>query len=156
METITFTTMTREEFDSYIKFSWANYIEQEIIGGSSNEEAENQAKRAELDLIPNGFETDNNYFYNIKKNGKTVGYLWLWFNVKNNNLFIPEVYIKETYRGKGIGKSAMSFSEKKAIELNAKKLKLHVFGHNTNAQNLYKKMGFKPTNVMMEKLLISK
>ena len=148
--------MTKEEFDSYIDFSWANYIEQQIIAGLSKEEAESQAKRAEMDLIPNGFQTDNNYFFNIENNNKIVGYLWLWFNIKTQTLFLPEVYIKETYRGKGIGGSAMNFSEKKAIELNAKKLKLHVFGHNTNALNLYNKIGFKPTNIMMEKVLKSK
>jgi len=153
MKEITFHPMTQKEFNKYIKFSWANYIEQQIIAGLSKEEAKLQANRAEMDLIPNGFSTENNYFYNIKKNGKLLGYLWLWFNSENHNLFLPEVYIKETYRGKGIGELAMKFYEEKAKELNAKKLKLHVFGHNTNAQGLYKKLGFTPTNIVMEKVV---
>lgn len=156
MNQITFTLMTQEEFESYIEFSWANYIEQQLISGLSKEEAKAQAKRAEMDLIPKGFETENNYFYNIEKNKKTVGYLWLWFNVKNKNLFLPEIYIKESYRGQGIGESAINFFEKKAKELEAKKLKLHVFGHNKNAQAFYNKLGFKPTNITMEKILNSK
>ena len=132
--------MTEEEFNVYIEFSWVNYIEQQTIAGLSMKEAKAQAKRAEKDLIPNGFKTENNYFYNIKKDGEIAGYLWLWHNLNNQNLFIPEVYIKEAFRGKGIGETAMKFSEKKAIQLGANNLKLHVFGHNTNAQNLYKKL----------------
>ena len=37
-------------YDKYIKFSWANYIEQQIIAGLSKEEAKLQANRAEMDL----------------------------------------------------------------------------------------------------------
>ena len=101
---ITFSPMTKEEFDVYIAFSWTNYIEQQIIAGLSSEEAKGQAKRAENDLIPNGFETENNFFYNIITSGEIVGYIWLWYNVKNQNLFLPEVYIKDAFRGKGNGK----------------------------------------------------
>ena len=118
MKDITFNPMTQGEYNEYIEFSFAIYIEQQIIAGLSKEEAEVQAKRAETDLIPNGFKTEHNYFYNIKQKEETVGYLWMWHNVKNECLFLPEIYIKEAFRGKGIGEKSMEFYEEKVLEKN--------------------------------------
>lgn len=153
MKQITFAPMTSEEYDNYFEFTWANYAEEQIIAGLSKEEAKVNIERTIKELIPDGFKTKHNFFYNIKKEEKTVGYIWIWHNVKNHILFLPEIYIMEADRGRGIGEIAIKFFENKAIELKVQKLKLHVFGHNTNAQNFYKKLGFRPTNVVMEKVL---
>ena len=41
--------------------------------------------------------------------------------------------------------------EDKAKELKCDKISLHVFAHNNQAISLYKKMGYKITNLMMSK-----
>ena len=49
------------------------------------------------------------------------------------------------------GIQTMKKLEEKAKELKCNKISLHVFAHNNLAISLYKKMGYKITNLMMSK-----
>jgi len=51
--------------------------------------------------------------------------------------FVDELFIKETARGKGIGKEAIQFIQKEVPKLSLKLLYLEVEPHNENAQKLY-------------------
>ena len=65
--------------------------------------------------------------------------------------FIFNFVIDETFRGKGFGKQALFAMEGKLKSMNVESVALHVFGDNTAAQELYKKMGFKITGMNMMK-----
>ncbi len=56
--------------------------------------------------------------------------------------FIDELYIKESFRGKGIGKFSIGFLKAEAAKLSLKLLYLEVEHHNSNAQKLYIAAGF--------------
>jgi GNAT superfamily N-acetyltransferase len=56
--------------------------------------------------------------------------------------FIDELYIREKFRGKGIGKASVEFLKSGAAELSLKLLYLEVEHHNSNAQKLYLSAGF--------------
>ena len=153
MDKIEIVQMTKTEFDNYINSCWSNYIKEHTISGLSISEAKAQVEKAEKELIPNGFKTKDNFFWTIKKDNKNIGSIWLWLNSKSKALYLSDIFIQEEYRNQGIGKFAMNFIEKKAVELKVLKIKLHVFGHNQTAHNLYQQVGFKATNIVREKSL---
>lgn len=72
---------------------------------------------------------------------KIVGYVILTyifsFEYKGRIAFLDELYIKEAYRGKGIGKQTIDFIKEQAFNQNIKLIYLEVENHNQNAQKLY-------------------
>jgi ribosomal protein S18 acetylase RimI-like enzyme len=70
-----------------------------------------------------------------------VGYVILTyafsFEYKGRIAFLDELYIKENYRGKGIGKQTIDFIKEQASNKNIKLIYLEVENHNQNAQKLY-------------------
>ena len=79
-------------------------------------------------------------YYIIKHQNSAVGYLS--FYKKEDSLFLSKLYVLGTERGKGIGKAAMSFLEKKRVEIACKSISLTVNKYNTNSIKAYEKMGF--------------
>jgi ribosomal protein S18 acetylase RimI-like enzyme len=79
--------------------------------------------------------------YLILNNEIIVGYAILTFvfsfEYKGKIAFFDELYIKESYRGKGIGQEAVSFIQIEALKFKLKLLYLEVEEHNVKAQKLY-------------------
>ena len=77
----------------------------------------------------------------IYKNDQLVGYVILTFvfsfEYKGRIAFLDELYIKETFRGKGIGKQTIDFIKEQASNQNVKLIYLEVENHNEKAQKLY-------------------
>jgi ribosomal protein S18 acetylase RimI-like enzyme len=57
--------------------------------------------------------------------------------------FIDEFYVRESCRGKGIGRSSLSFIEKLCRERTIKVIRLEVARENVRAQDLYRRVGFR-------------
>jgi ribosomal protein S18 acetylase RimI-like enzyme len=83
-------------------------------------------------FLPNSI----NDYKNIVIDGKINGCLLL--TNKDNNLLLDEIYIEKKYQGKGIGTDII-----KSILKEHNEVYLYVYKKNTNAINLYKKLGFK-------------
>lgn len=79
-----------------------------------------------------------------------VGYVILTivfsFEYKGRIAFLDELFLKETSRGKGIGKNVIDFIKKQTADLNVKLIYLEVENHNQNAQKLYLGNGFETHN----------
>lgn len=94
------------------------------------------------------------YTYILEAEGKKIG----TFNIRK---LISDaggqfgIIIDHKSQGKGYGEEAMKLLEKEAKKLGIKKLRLGVFPANKKAINLYKKIGYKKTDVIinMEKLI---
>ncbi len=56
--------------------------------------------------------------------------------------FVDEIYIREAYRGQGLGNRALQFLETECRALGVQALHLEVERANTNAQEVYRKNGF--------------
>jgi ribosomal protein S18 acetylase RimI-like enzyme len=82
----------------------------------------------------------------ISVDNELVGYLVLTLGYSieygGRDAFIDEVYIRAEYRGCGIGSQALSFAEEECRALGVRALHLEVERENTNAQRLYRKVGF--------------
>jgi len=80
-------------------------------------------------------------YYIIKYNKISVGYLS--FNTEQNVIFLSKIYVLHNFRGKKIGKTAMSFVENMAKKLGLSKIQLGVNKYNVNTIQAYEKLGFK-------------
>ena len=78
---------------------------------------------------------------NEGRTSELVGYVILTyvfsFEYKGKIAFLDELYIKENFRGKGIGKQTIDFIKEQASNQNVKLIYLEVENHNQNAQKLY-------------------
>jgi ribosomal protein S18 acetylase RimI-like enzyme len=82
----------------------------------------------------------------IQTDGNPAGYivLTLGFSLEfhGRDAFIDEIYIRAQHRGRGIGRKAIEFVEGACRSLGVRALHLEVERENTNAQSVYRKVGF--------------
>jgi len=104
-------------------------------------------------LLPNGLQSKDQYIFNIFDGEQNLGILWVEVKMDEPGCpaFIYDFVIDESFRGKGFGKKALLALDEKLKEMGAKSIALHVFGHNTTAFELYRKMGYEVTNINMRK-----
>ena len=96
----------------------------------------------------------------IYSENEIVGYIILTFifsfEYGGKIAFVDELFIKETARGKGIGKEAIQFIQREAPKLSLKLLYLEVEPHNENAQKLYLAHDFELHNRKLMKYKVTK
>lgn len=68
-------------------------------------------------------------------------------------MYIDAVVVREEYRNNGIAKKLMNEVEKRARELEVKRIDLMVWSFNKNAINLYELLKMNEQRVIFEKLL---
>ena len=83
---------------------------------------------------------DGYQYFMVIKDENLVGYVSV--KKQGDSLFLSKIYVSKDFRGQKIGKAAMGFVQKKALEMNCKSTTLGVNKHNTNSIEAYKKMGF--------------
>lgn len=145
--------MNENECNTYVKDKTKRYALTlkentfEII----NDSAFVRAEKAINGYLPNGFNTKNHEFYNVIENEKVVGYVWIKVIDENKSAFLYEIYLEEEFRSKGIGKKVMRELESLLLFRNIAFFKLHVFGNNEHAINLYNNLGFQVAGINMYK-----
>ena len=96
----------------------------------------------------------------IYSESEIVGYIILTFifsfEYGGKIAFLDELFIKETARGKGIGKEAIQFIQREVPKLSLKLLYLEVEPHNENAQKLYLAHDFELHNRKLMKYKVTK
>ena len=96
----------------------------------------------------------------IYSENEIVGYMILTFvfsfEYGGKIAFVDELFIKETARGKGIGKEAIQFIQAEVPKLSLKLLYLEVEPHNENAQKLYLAHDFEFHNRKLMKYKVTK
>lgn len=82
----------------------------------------------------------------IQLGNESIGYIILVFGYSleflGRDAFVDELYIRERYRGQGIGTRALQFVQEVSPSLEIQAIHLEVDRINTAAQGLYRKMGF--------------
>ena len=125
-----------------------------------------------IDNYPMDVEVAKNLFHEFISNenlGKSwliyseneiVGYIILTFifsfEYGGKIAFVDELFIKETARGKGIGKEAIQFIQREVPKLSLNLLYLEVEPHNENAQKLYLAHDFELHNRKLMKYKVTK
>lgn len=78
------------------------------------------------------------------ENGNILGmalYFFAYFTWVGKSLYLDDLYVKEQYRGNGIGKILLRELMKVAVDENCKRVRWQVLDWNINAIELYKKSG---------------
>ncbi len=141
------------------------FLEQEIIGyaedkvKSGNWQAEDALEKSRKEFeryLPDGRHSKDQFVFTIfdDEAQRKLGVLWVQVKMDEprREAFILDFVIDEQFRGKGYGKQALAALDEKLMEMGSESVGLHVFGHNTNAFELYKKMGYEVTNINMRKV----
>ncbi len=149
--------MSENEFNQYLEVAIADYAQEHVKGGRWTADEAPAAAQAEFDhLLPDGLATENHHIYSITAEGESQPVGMLWFAVRNQGgpkAFIYDVQVYESFRRRGYATEAFQVFEDKVRQLGLDTISLHVFGHNHAARDLYKKLGYTETNVMMSKTL---
>lgn len=150
--------MDETTFQFFLSQSTRDYAEDKIKAGAWNPEtALKQSEEEMTRYLPKGLNTEGAYLYSVveEHSGEQAGYIW--FNVTEGRggreAFIYDIYIFEPFQGKGYGKKALLSLDEEARKMKVTKIGLHVFGQNTRAFELYKKMGYQVTDITMSKEL---
>lgn len=149
-------SMTENEYSHWAPRSRQCYAEDKMrANGYTKEEA---TKIAEADfnrLLPDGFESKDNYLFTMKDEDKIIGYLWFMIRgaETNRKAFIADIIVEEEFRGQGYGRKAMKLLEEEVCKLGLKEIGLHVFGFNETAIALYSSLGYQTTDLVMAKKL---
>ncbi len=143
------------EFQIYKENSIKNYAKEKVKSGNwSENESENLSRKSFENILKDGINTKGHTIFSIRDrdNGSSVGILWVeWNNKEFNSTYIWDILIFENYRKLRYGSSALRELEIIAKMKGSKAIVLHVFGHNHIALDMYNKLGFKVTNIIMKK-----
>jgi ribosomal protein S18 acetylase RimI-like enzyme len=147
--------LTQPEYDFWSERSIREYKKEQVRGGLTETEAEEKSQADFKRYLPDGLNSPDQYLFTMKDNNEIIGYIWFCERgpADNRKAYLLDIIIEEQYRGKGYGKKAMLLLEEKVKYLGLKHIGLHVFGHNNRAYELYKKLGYVETNIVMEKVL---
>jgi ribosomal protein S18 acetylase RimI-like enzyme len=148
--------MSESEYQAYSQNAAEEYAREKTAAGNWHpDEALERAKKEFHGLLPKGIKTENHFLFSIVEDihKETVGMIWFMLELNRPIpvAFIYDFIINESFRHHGYGEQALQAAEKKAQELGAKRMELHVFAHNHAAIALYEKDGFHVTNLNMAK-----
>ncbi|QBD80711.1 GNAT family N-acetyltransferase [Ktedonosporobacter rubrisoli] len=154
---VTLQPMTDAEFQHFIEPVIVEYAQGHVEDGQwAEEEALEKARKDTYSLLPAGVATPNHYLFTIVNEAQQkVGILW--FATQDGHgkdtAFVYDVRIDETFRRQGYASQAFREMEHKVRELGYTRISLHVFGKNHAALQMYQKLGYEMSNVMMAKTL---
>ena len=82
----------------------------------------------------------------IEVDGAVAGYMVICFGYSlsfgGRDAFVDEIYLHEPFRGRGLGRDALTFMIKEARRVGVKALHLEVNEQNVRARRLYETLGF--------------
>ena len=147
--------MTQAEYVEWIKQTIPAYAADKVASGQWSEDESLQLSRKNLEeLLPQGLTTPDNFLYTIEDSDSSpVGVLWFAVQTRFNSrvAYVYDVEIWPHQRRKGHAYRAFCALEQEVRRLGLSGIALHVFGHNAEAQSLYAKLGFRPTNINLFK-----
>lgn len=149
--------MTEAEFHSFIEPAIVEYAQGHVEDGQWTEaEAVEKAHQEFQDLLPQGVATPNHYLFTLVNDAQQkVGMLWFAQRESHGQpaAFVYDIRIDEAFRRQGYASQAFRAMESKVRALGWNRISLHVFGNNHAALEMYKKLGYEMTNVVMAKTL---
>ncbi|GCE28905.1 hypothetical protein KDA_43890 [Dictyobacter alpinus] len=152
--------MTEVEFQAYLEPAIRDYA-QDIAANSTimtEEQALELSRQQYGELLPQGVETPKHYLFTIVEAEQQQAVGILWFAIEERPMrtpyaFVYDVRIQDAHQRHGYGSQAFKEMEKKVHELSIKSISLHVFGANSGALEMYKKLGYIITDLHMAKTL---
>jgi GNAT superfamily N-acetyltransferase len=148
--------MSQSDYAAWKAHGIKAYAEDKQQSGYSAKQALKLSKVSYEDGLPQGLQTPNNYIFTILNAAEQpVG--TTWFAIKEHygkkSAFIYDIEINQAVRGQGLGKATMMALEAEVRKHGIDKIGLHVFAFNKTAHALYASLGYKTTDITMEKVV---
>ena len=146
---LTLQPMTAEEYASYKAWVVEDYA-REIASNQriSMEEARASSLRDIERALGQGLATPNHFLYHILRVEGAIetrlGYLWIEVDPQKKRCFIFDIFLQPEFRRQGWGRQVLELLETQMKQQGIRRIGLHVFGNNTIAQDLYRKLGYVP------------
>ena len=149
--------MPPDVWEAWRTASIRSYAEEKVRAGTwPAEGAQGRAADEFASLLPDGQRTAGHEFRSVVNDAsEVIGTVWIAAQreIGAGAAFIYDIVIDPDQRGRGYGRGAMRALEELARSLGYDRIRLHVFGHNEIARNLYSSLGYAETDVLMEKLI---
>jgi ribosomal protein S18 acetylase RimI-like enzyme len=150
--------MTEAEFSAYLESAIPDFARGKVESGQwAPEESLELSRKGYADQLPQGLATPDNYLFTVRDGASPEGIGMLWFAAQQRGVqrvaFVYDVAIYPEYQRMGHARRAFVALEEEARLRGLSGIALHVFGHNTPAQALYRELGFVTTNINMFKQL---
>ena len=148
--------MRDDEFAAWLPLMRDRYADDMVShAGLEPERAATKAAEDVERLFPGGRPSAEQLVFLIEADGEPVGDLWLAErdDTFQRALFVFDIRLDESARGKGYGKAAMLFAEEEARRRGHDRVALNVFGRNEVARSLYRSLGYDENAVSMSKKL---
>ena len=147
--------LSDDELPAWLDESQRFYARDLVVnGGYSEERAQEKSRRDHASLFPDGKRQPRHYVNAVEddETGEPVGRMW--FHHRDDGVvFLYQVELDPSVRGRGLGREAMQLLEARARELGAARIELNVFGGNDVARGLYRSLGYAEQAVQMGKRL---
>lgn len=130
--------LSDEEFVEIARFSFELFVSE--LAKSSGRKSEEIRKEAGAPPLE---RSKRDIWRKIVCDGESCGYGWIKTGPASDEAFAYEIYIKEEFRGRGIGRKTLNLAIELLGSLGIKKLKLCVFEDNKRGKGLYDSLGFK-------------
>lgn len=149
--------MMEAELQRFLEPAILEYAQGHVDSGRWTEaEAVEKARQEFQNLLPQGVATPHHYLFTLVNEAQQqVGMLWFARRESQEQsiAFVYEVHIDERFRRRGYAFQAFREMEIRVRKLGWHRISLHVFGTNHAAIDLYKKLGYEMTNVLMARTL---
>jgi ribosomal protein S18 acetylase RimI-like enzyme len=149
--------MLADEFERWLPWMRDDYAASMIeLAGMPADAARRKAAVDTGKVFPGDRPAADQWVYVVEANGERVGELWIAErrdDTDEHALWVFQVHIDASRRGRGYGKAAMRFAEEEARRRGLDRIALNVFGGNETARRLYRSLGYEETAVHMHKIL---
>jgi len=143
--------MTDDQFQLFKQTAIPLFGQNKILNGDwPAETATQKAAETFQQLLPQGLDTPDHFFYSIIHRQDMVGYCW--YTIENTSpatLYLYEIWIQDDKRDLGLGTIAIQELQVIGRTQGASLLRLHVFGINQRALSFYQRLGFQITDYQL-------
>jgi ribosomal protein S18 acetylase RimI-like enzyme len=154
---VTLVPMAEAVWRTWRDASIAGYVGDMVrVGAWPADDAVARANREFEHLVPSGRATPGHEFRSIvSASGETVGAVWFGPHeeIGQGAAFVLDIEVDAGFRGRGYGRAALLALEPIVRHLGDDAIRLHLFGDNEVARNLYRSSGYLGTDVSMLKRL---
>lgn len=150
--------MPSAHFDEFAAATSTSYAADNVASRRWLAHESEQLARSEFDrILPQGAETPNHHFYEIKleEAGDVLGFVWFAIMPRGSVkvVFVHQLFVRPQHRRRGHARAALARVEELAHGLGLTTVALNVFGSNSGAQALYRSLGYVVTSMSMHKEL---
>ena len=145
--------MTTDEIPEFLALTRAERIDDMVKTGAGTTESVTASTDAAIaELFPDGSAGENELF-TVVDDDRVVGFLWMRSvaDAPAPAWSVWWVYVRETERRRGIGRTVMLLAEDETKARGGVELRLNVYAHNPKARALYDSLGYEPTATQMRK-----